>query len=234
MILSIGNIGSEYKDLTNKLANSNEVKSIISRISSQYGYNIPLYYGGIYNKLTDTMIPFLVPESVNRSHSNTLEEVSIETRSVGMPYFTGGGSPTVSFDILLNDDFYSLMVQKGLLGVSNPTQYIKKAFELYNGSSINEVISALRALTYPEYDRGVAKPPEVLIYLGESSCYRAICTSVSDTLQGLTGMNRSLQFTYRECNVSLSFTILKEVTTTNKSNVPSASDIQKGNAGVFS
>lgn len=227
------NFGGAVKDYASQFANSNVLTSIATRVADQFGLNAPLIYGGVYNKLTDTLIPFLVPESVSRSHSASTEDISIETRSIGMPYYTGGGSPEVSFEVYVSDDFYNMLIQEGVLGMSSPTNYIRKAFALQDGSTINEVLSAFRALTFPEYDRGVAKPPECLIYIGESATYRAICTSVSDTLTGLTGLNRKSQFTYREATISLSFTILGEVTTSSRSNVPSASDIQKNKGGVL-
>lgn len=207
--------------------------ALLRHFMYKHNVNVPLIYGGIYNRVTDTLIPILVPEEISRSHSANLEELTAESRSVTQPYYTGGTSPTRSFTVYLNDDFYNLVLQKGFLNVGSKIEYLTKATTAYRGSTISEVLSALRALTYPEYERGVARPPEVIVFLGESAKFIGRCTSVSDTLQGVTGLNDDFRFSHRIATVSLEFTVLKEVRTSNRSNVPSASDIQRDGGGYF-
>lgn len=210
------------------------LKAALNKAINHFNVNIPLYYGCIYNKLTDTMITFRLPENVTRSAGNSLTELTAETRAVTMPYYNGGGSPTLSFSVDIDDDLYNTVIKKGMFQFPpNAGAATLQALGFLQGSTINEMLSAFRALTYPEYVGGVAKPPECLIYLGSSSCYLARCTSVNDTMQGLTGLNHELELTYRSVNVSLNFTILKEVSVRGGSQVPSASDVQDGRLGLI-
>ena len=209
------------------------LKAALSKTINHFNINIPLYYGCIYNKLTDTMITFRLPENVTRSAGNSLTELTAETRSITMPYYNGGSSPTLSFSVDLDDDLYNTVIKKGMFQLPpNTGAAILKTLGFIQGNTINEMLSAFRALTYPEYVGGVAVPPECLIYLGSSSCYLARCTSINDTMQGLTGLNHELEFTYRNANISLNFTILKEVSVRGGSQVPSASDIQDSRLGL--
>lgn len=227
--------GKFWSNIPSQLKSPSTLKQIASTtalaVARQYmkenNIDIPLYYGGIYNKLTDTLIPILLPEEINRSHSTSEDIMTTEMRSVGLPFYTGGSNPTLSFSVYLNNDFYNAIIQQGLLTGDSVTDLIDQVATLTTGATINKVLACLRALTYPEYQAGRPIAPLCVLYLGESAKYLARCTSVSDTLKGITGLNSNYKPTHREAVVNLSFTIIKELTATSTL-IPSASEIQGG------
>lgn len=199
-----------------------------ARIRAQQALNVALYYGGIYNKNTRTLIPFLTPESVSRSHSNNLEEITAEGRSVGVPYYSGGSAPTLSFAVILYEDFYKTVLQKDVTGEGG-----LEVKEGTDSSSVDSVLQAFRALTYPSYTEGKVIPPECLIMIGGSTQYRARCNSVSDTLSGITGVLRSGKQDFKVMTIDLSFTIIEECNVDGDSDIPSAEDIQERGGNIF-
>ena len=220
-------VPSAMKDTT-------QVKKPTSSIESRtqqaiQDLDIALYYGAIYNRNTDTLIPFLTPEEVSRSHNVNIEEVTADGRSIGVPYYSGGSAPTLSLNILVYEDFYGSSLQKNVSGQGEKSESTNKT----NISSVDEVLSALRALTYPTYQDGAVQPPECLIMVGKSSQYRARCTGVSDTLSGVTGYTRSEVYDYKLATVSLSFVIIEESRIKGNSQIPSAYDIQERGGNIF-
>ena len=76
---------------------------ILTEIAENRGGE-PIYYGAIYNRLTNTVIPFLTPDEVSWNHSATFDEISIDGRSVTIPGYKGGSAPKVSFEVMIYDD----------------------------------------------------------------------------------------------------------------------------------
>lgn len=189
----------------------------------------PIFSGSIYNKLTKTLIPFLTPTEVTRSHTANIDEVQIDGRSVSLAYYKGGGAPSVSFQVELYEDFLPFKLTKYDPEKSKKNEKSNKDKSSNEGeSTILEMSNALRALTYPEYVDGVPTPPECVVQIGDGVKFVGRCNSVNETHEGKTGNTNDLKKkTYKHISFNLTFTVIREVGSSAYS-APSASEVEKG------
>jgi hypothetical protein len=212
--LSVG-IGSISTDSVNKSEGSNDNGE-------------PIYYGAIYNRLTKTIIPFITPDEVSWNHSANFDEVTIDGRSVAIPGYKGGSSPKVSFEVLLHDDFYLTRLSKSNSAVT-ADQLVASAGSV--PSTLLEVRNAIRALTFPEYYKGVPSPPECVVMIGDSVKFIGKCNDVSEVMKGLTGSDAKGKRVYKQSSLSLSFTVIREVGSSSY-DAPSATQVEEGQVSL--
>jgi hypothetical protein len=187
----------------------------------------PIYYGAIYNRLTNTVIPFLTPDEVSWNHSATFDEVSIDGRSVTIPGYKGGSAPKVSFEVVIYDDFYNNKLTKSGKASSAVSGYKDSQESEGVPSTITAVRNAFRALTFPVYDKGVPSSPECVVMIGDSVKFIGKCNDVSEVMKGTTGTSRDSKRVYKQSSISLSFTVIREVGSSTYS-APSATEIENG------
>jgi hypothetical protein len=187
----------------------------------------PIYYGAIYNRLTNTVIPFLTPDEVSWNHSATFDEISIDGRSVTIPGYKGGSAPKVSFEVVIYDDFYNNKLTKSSKASSAVSGYSDAQNQDGSPSTILAVRNAFRALTFPVYEKGVPSPPECIVMIGDSVKFVGKCNDVSEVMKGTTGTSRDNQRVYKQSSISLSFTVIREVGSSTYS-APSATDMENG------
>lgn len=199
--------------------------SLVSEFLGKANIGIPLFYGSIYNRNTETAIPFLLPESVSWSHGANYNSIAIEGRSHSLEYYTGGSSPDLTFTVEIYDDFYNMMLRKGMLNTPF-SQWLNSAAMLYKGSSLEAVGRAIRALSYPKYVNGLPRPTEAIVNLGASNRYQVLITSVSQNMDGITGLNNNLSLDYRHASYNISCTVIRQLGITNNS--PSATEVESG------
>ena len=107
----------------------------------------------VKNLLTGTTIEFeLIPESVTDSNSASFDPQDIRGRSTPIQGYNNSGPRTVSYTVILHDDY----CKDGIL----------------------KTVNALRALTYPAYG-GSVTPPTCYVRFGKMIKMKAITNSVS-------------------------------------------------------
>lgn len=141
--------------------------------------------GGDYDTGVEVRLK-LPPESIDDSYSANFPTTSMQGRSSPIYGYGDGGPRTVSFSIVLYEEFID------------------------GDKDIIDVVNELKSLSYPEY-RGRVIAPRAIVKLGGMVNIIGVCSSVGVNWQLPYGETSRGRVSYLHADVSLSFDEVKPI-----------------------
>lgn len=134
------------------------------------------YFISIRNNNTGTLIPFpVMPQNISESVSANFSQQEI----------IGASRPRIVYS--------STSAKTMNLSLQNLTEdYLAEGF-----SSLYQYVRALQALTYPEYDGGIVKSPDLTLFLGDRTM-SCVATNVTVNWGNVVVENQ-----IKSCNVDI-------------------------------